>query len=76
MWRIYCMNNTYQDTKNLNHKTYRIKNLKFSEIRTKNHAQTYTQTGLTTRYEKPHQNRTVTQKNTQFGTFSKSIKWQ
>ncbi len=32
---FYTMNNIYQNTKNLNHKTYRIKKLKFPEIRTK-----------------------------------------
>ncbi len=56
MWCPYTSNNTYQDTKNINHKTYRIKKLKLPEIRTKNHAQTHTQTGLTTRYEKPYRN--------------------
>ncbi len=43
-WSIYCMNNSYLDTKNLKHKTYRIKKLKFPEIYTKNHSQTHTQT--------------------------------
>ena len=74
MWCLYISNNTYQDTQNLNYKTYRIKKLKLPEIRTKNHAQTHTQTGLTTRYEKPYQNRTVTQKNALYGTVSKIIK--
>ena len=74
MQRIYTRNNTYQDTQNLNHKTYRIKKLKFPEIRTKNHTQTHTQTRLTTRYEKPYQNRTEKQKNALYGTVSKIIK--
>ncbi len=58
MWCPYTSNNINQDTKNINHKTYRIKKLKLPEIRTKNHAQTHTQIGLTTRYEKPYRNRT------------------
>ncbi len=74
MTYIYTINNTYQDTNNLNPKTYRIKKLKFPEIRTKNHSQTHTQTGLTTRYEKPYQNRTVIRKNAQYGTVSKTQK--
>ena len=74
MWCPYTSNNTYQDTQNLNHKTYRIKKIKISEIRTRNHAQTHTQRRLTTRYEKPYQNRTVTQKNALYGTVSKIIK--
>ncbi len=35
MWCPYTSNNTYQDTQNLNHKTYRIEKLKFPEIYTK-----------------------------------------
>ncbi len=68
----YTMKDTGQDTKNLNHKTYRIKKLKFPEIYTKNQSQTHTQTGLTTRYEKPYQNRTVIRKNAQYGTISRT----
>ena len=32
MWWQYISNNTYQDTQNLNHKTYRIKKIKLPEI--------------------------------------------
>ncbi len=71
MHSIYSLNNTYQDTKNLEHKTYRIKKLEFPRIRTKNHSQTQTQTGLTARYEKPYQNRTVIRKNAQCGTVTR-----
>ncbi len=71
---IHTLNNTYQDTQKLNHKTYRIKKLKLPEIRIRNHSQTHTQTGLTTRYEKPYQYRTVTRKNAHYGTVSKNIK--
>ena len=35
MQSIYIMNNTYKDTKNLKHKTYRIKKIKFPKFRTK-----------------------------------------
>ena len=52
MWCPYTSNNTYQDTQNLNHKTYRIKKLKFSDICIPNHSQTYIQTGLTAPYQK------------------------
>ncbi len=72
MLSTYTMNNTFQNTKNLNHKTYRFKKLNLPEIRTKNQSQTHTQTGLTTRYEKPYQNRTVIRKNAQYGTISKT----
>ncbi len=74
MLYICTRHNTYQDIKKLNNKTYRIKKLKLPEIRSRNYSQTYTQTGLTTRYEKPYQNRTITQKITHFGTVSKNIK--
>ncbi len=72
MLSTYTMNNTFQNTKNINHKTYRFKKLNLPEIRTKNQSQTHTQTGLTTRYEKPYQNRTVIRKNAQYGTISKT----
>ncbi len=51
---IHTLNNSCKDTKNLNHKTYRIQKLKFAEMCTKKHSQTHTQTVLTTRYEKPY----------------------
>ncbi len=70
MTRFYTMNRPCQDIKKLNQKTYRIKKMKFSRIHLKNYKQTHTLTELTTRYEKPYQNRTVTQKNAHYGTVS------
>ena len=69
---IYSMNYTYQDTKNLNHKTYRNQNLKLPQIRTTDYTQTHTQTELTTPYHKTYQNRTVTRNFVSYGTVSKT----
>ncbi len=70
MTHFYTMNRPCQDIKKLNQQTYRIKKMKFSRIHLKNYKQTHTLIELTTRYEKPYQNRTVTQKNAHYGTVS------
>ncbi len=70
MTRFYTMNRPCQDIKKLNQQPYRIKKMESAEIHLRNHQQTRTLIELTTRYEKPYQNRTVTQKNAHYGTVS------